>query len=246
MTFILSVIICGVSYSQVKPSSRYIAGTTPVGFESEINDFLKQDSASFPPPGVVLFAGSSTIRKWSNLADDFKEIRVIRRGFGGSTMEALNYYMNDIVLPYSPAVIVVYEGDNDLAAGVTPDKLIARCDTFIARVHRRLPHTTIWFMSVKPSFARRHLIPSQAATNKGLKKLAGKRRRTKFIDITRVMYDASGKLRKDLFEPDSLHVNSECYRLWAAHMKKTMLSKQHGPTCNRKTSDLHEDKTQER
>ena len=211
LTIILSVIICGVSYSQAKPSSRYIPGTTPVGFESEINNFLKQDSASFPSPGALLFAGSSTIRKWDNLADDFKETRVLRRGFGGSNMEALNYYLNDIVLPYNPAAIVVYEGDNDLAAGVTTDKLVARCDTFIARVHQRFPHTMIWFLSVKPSFARRQLIPLQEATNKELKKLAGKRHRTKFIDITRVMYDHNGNLRKDLFESDSLHVN-RCYK----------------------------------
>ncbi len=222
LTFLFSVILGGLSFSQVNPSSRYIPGKTPVGFESEINAFLKQDSVSFPPSGAVLFAGSSTIRKWDNLAVDFKEITVIRRGFGGSTMEALNYYLNDIVLPYRPATIVVYEGDNDLAAGVTPDKLIARSDTFITRVHQQLPHTTIWFLSVKPSFARKHLISLQTATNQGLKKLARKRPMTKFIDISRVMKDLKGKLRKDLFESDSLHVNSECYRLWAEYMKKTM------------------------
>ena len=80
----------------------------------------------------------------------------------------------------------------------------------------------IWFLSVKPSFARRQLIPLQEATNKELKKLAGKRHRTKFIDITRVMYDHNGNLRKDLFESDSLHVNSECYHIWAAKIKKVM------------------------
>ena len=68
-------LFCGVSFSQTKSTARLIIGTTPVGFETEINDFLRQDSVSFPPSGVYLFTGSSTIRKWGNLQKDFDEVK---------------------------------------------------------------------------------------------------------------------------------------------------------------------------
>ena len=128
-------LIYGASYSQPKSSLRFINGKTPVGFESEINDFLKQDSGSFPPSGACLVTGSSTIRKWENLAADFNEITVKQRGFGGSTIKALNYYIDYIVLPYIPKTIVVYKGDNDLAGGMTSNEFISLCDTFIYKVH---------------------------------------------------------------------------------------------------------------
>jgi hypothetical protein len=86
---------------------------------------------------------------WHTLVADFSEIPVIQRGFGGSTMKALNYYIQEIVLPYNPATIVVYEGDNDLILGVKPAEFIARCDTFISIVHKKLPNTVIYFLAIK-------------------------------------------------------------------------------------------------
>ncbi len=218
----VTLLFCGVSFSQTKSTARFIIGKTSVGFESEINDFLKQDSVSFPPSGVYLFTGSSTIRKWDNLKDDFDEITVIQRGFGGSTMKALNYYINDIVLPYKPGTIVVYEGDNDLAQGINSKEFIILCDTFISQVHRKLPKTIIYFLSVKPSFARKQQLPLQNEVNRQLKKLTKKRKKTSFIDIRPLMYDKKGVLREDFFESDSLHVNSYCYRVWASYMKTKM------------------------
>ena len=215
-------LFCGVSFSQTKPPVRFITGKTPVGFESEINDFLKQDSTSFPPPGAYLFTGSSTIRKWDNLKTDFAEITVIRRGFGGSNMKALNYYINYIVLPYKPGTIVVYDGDNDLAEGMISNEFTSQCDTFIYKVHSKLPDAMIYFISIKPSFARKQLLPLQDETNKQLQKLVKKRRKTDFIDIRELMYNKEGKLRRDFFESDSLHVNSECYTIWAGYMKTKM------------------------
>ena len=219
---LVALLLCGSAYPQATPAARHIPTKTPVGFEAEISAFMKQDSAEFPPAGAYLFTGSSTIRKCENLAVDFPEIPVIHRGFGGSTMKALDYYTGYIVLPYKPRNIVVYEGDNDLAAGATPEAVVALCDTFIMKVHRELPKTMIWFMSVKPSFARKNQLALQQETNKRLKALIRKKKKTRFIDITPLMYGSDGKLRRDLFESDSLHVNKECYRIWAGHMKRVM------------------------
>jgi hypothetical protein len=80
----------------------------------------------------------------------------------------------------------------------------------------------IWFMAVKPSFARLKYLPEQNEINRRLKKLTRKRSNTGFIDIRKVMFDREGNLRKDYFEADSLHVNHACYKAWAAYMKTRM------------------------
>jgi lysophospholipase L1-like esterase len=222
LSLLIITLFCRVSYSQSKPSVKFINGKTPVGFEAEINNFLMRDSASFPPYGAYLFTGSSTIRNWENLAADFKEVKVIQRGFGGSNIKALDYYIDYIVLPYKPSVIVVYEGDNDLFEGMSPFEFTNLCDTFIDKVHEKLPEAMIYFLSVKPSFARIQQLTLQDKANRHLKRLTQNRRKTGFIDIRPLMYDKEGKLRNYLFESDSLHVNSACYRVWAGYMKTKM------------------------
>jgi hypothetical protein len=144
---------------------------TPVGFETEINAFLRQDSASFPPAGAVLFTGSSTIRMWKNLATDFP--------------------------------------------GMTPAEFIRSCESFIRKVRTALPKTRICFLSIKPSFARKKLIPVQDTANAMLKTMADKNRRTRYIDIRPLMYGSDGHLRRDYFESDSLHINAGCYQAWS-------------------------------
>lgn len=59
-----------------------------------------------------------------------------------------------IVLPYRPDVILLYEGDNDIDYGVMPRELLATFRSFVALVHRELPATRTYVISIKPSGAR--------------------------------------------------------------------------------------------
>src|SRR5687768_7551290 len=53
-------------------------------FAAEIAAFEAADRHTQPAPGGVLFVGSSSIRLWPSLADDFRGVPVVQRGFGGS------------------------------------------------------------------------------------------------------------------------------------------------------------------
>ena len=222
LCFFAFVLFAGISFSQTISPGGQNSSPSPTRFEKEINDFLRLDSVLFPPAGAWLFTGSSTIRKWDNLKTDFNEITLIQRGFGGSTMNDLVFYTDKIVIPYKPGKIIVYEGDNDLANGTSPDEFISQCDTFIKRVHKELPRTKIYFISIKPSPSRLQYQLAQDEANRELKKLVRKSRKTGFIDIRPLMYDPEGKIRQDFFESDSLHITNECYRKWAGYMKEKM------------------------
>ena len=115
-----------VSYAQTSGARQpAVAIDSEPPFGPEIRAFEEADRINRPKPGGVLFVGSSSIRLWPDLKADFPGVNVIQRGFGGSQIDQVVYYAPRIVLPYKPSVIVLYAGDNDLAAGRTPEQILA-------------------------------------------------------------------------------------------------------------------------
>src|SRR5690606_10458706 len=92
-------------------------------FEKEIAAYEQQDRQEAPLKGGIVFTGSSSIRMWKDLKDRFEGYNMIPRGFGGSQLSDVIYYADRILLPYRPSKIFLYAGDNDLAAGQTPDEV---------------------------------------------------------------------------------------------------------------------------
>ena len=112
-------------------------------WEGDIRAFEAADKKSPPPQGGILFIGSSGIRMWKTLAQDFPEHQVLNRGFGGSQIADSVYYANRIVFPYKPRLIVLRAGGNDIAAGKTPEQCAADFRVFVEKVRAKLPETRI-------------------------------------------------------------------------------------------------------
>ncbi|HKJ68839.1 MAG TPA: SGNH/GDSL hydrolase family protein [bacterium] len=195
------------------PGAQKVTGQ-PDRWESAIQAFEAQDEQNPPPEGAVLFAGSSSIRGWESLQQDFPFVQVIQRGFGGSEMEDLLYYADRIVLPYKPAVIIVYEGDNDIANGKSPDRVFADFRRFVEKVHAALPDTRIGYIAIKPSFARWNLIEEMAEANQMIREFTLWRSNLEYIDIFSSMLGLDGKPRKELLIEDGLHLTPAGYHLW--------------------------------
>src|SRR3954462_9550686 len=152
------LIACGLAQSPQRcpaeqPSATKTSADAPPRFESEITAFEAHDHKNAPPINPILFVGSSTIRLWQT-ADAFPDLPVINRGFGGSTIDDVNHYADRIVFKYKPHVIVFYSGDNDLAAGRTPERVFNDFVTFANSVHERLPDTRLIYLAIKPSIDR--------------------------------------------------------------------------------------------
>jgi len=197
-------------------AARPVTAQTKIGsllWEREIAAFEKQDRTNPPPNGAILFLGSSSIRKWTNLPAAFPGKQVINRGFGGSQIADSVAFADRIVFPYEPRMIVFYAGDNDLAAGKSPDQVAGDFKAFVAKVHAQLPKTRIAFISVKPCPLRWKLVDKVKAVNEQVKAI--KDEELTFIDIYPLMLGADGLPRKELFEADGLHPNAKCYELWA-------------------------------
>lgn len=182
-------------------------------WETDMQRFEAADAQSPPPRGGVLFIGSSSIRFWETLAQDFPGVPVINRGFGGSELRDSTWYADRVIVPYAPRQILVYAGDNDLSAGRTPQLLHADFVAFVQRVRRDLPDARIAYISTKPSPSRAQLLPAQREAN-ALIQAEAARLGVDYIDIFTPMLDAGGQPNEALFIEDRLHMNRAGYEIW--------------------------------
>ena len=196
-----------------------------VQWEPAIRAFEAADKTNAPPTNAVLFIGSSSIRKWTNAPAQFPGHKIINRGFGGSHLSDSAAFAERIAVPYSPKVVVLYAGDNDLAAGKTPAQVFASFKEFVAKVHAALPETRIAFIAIKPCPARVKMLPQAKETNQLIwNYIAGKDQQNKltFIDIFPPSLTQDGRPRADLYLSDGLHPNATGYELWATLVKPVL------------------------
>jgi lysophospholipase L1-like esterase len=186
----------------------------PTRFEAEIRAFEAADRASPPPLGVVVFVGSSSIKNWTDVAADFPSVPVLNRGFGGSTLADVVYYADRIVLRYQPRLVVLYAGDNDLAEGRTPERVVGDYRAFVARLKSAWPRARVAFVSIKPSPSRRAYIDRARETNQRIRAEIARDSLQAYVDVFTPMLDATGQPRPELFEADSLHLTPAGYLLW--------------------------------
>ncbi|MEP6664428.1 MAG: SGNH/GDSL hydrolase family protein [Verrucomicrobiota bacterium] len=187
-------------------------------FENEIRAFEASDRTNPPPENANLFIGSSSIRKWTTLAEDFPKYKVINRGFGGSEMADSVYFFDRIVKPYKPKMIVVYAGSNDIAAGKTPEQVLMDFQSFVAKVHGYLPKTRVAYISIAPNPARWNKVEQFKKANQLIQDYAKKISKTDFkvdfIDVFPAMLGEDGKPKPDIFLNDNLHMNPKGYAIW--------------------------------
>ena len=201
---------------------KYFNKTNINRFQYEINKFAEKDAISKPSDSCILFVGSSSIRKWNNLETVFSPLPVVNRGFGGSTFPELIYFADELIFAYNPSTIVIYEGDNDQYI-LNPNEIVEYACYLEKIIHKKLPNSTLYFLSIKPSPSRRDKIKSSIETNKYLELLADKNSNTYYINVWDSMFDDNFKLRGDIFLKDSLHLNDKGYEIWYEIINKELL-----------------------
>ena len=190
-------------------------------FYNEIQQFKKQDSASFPPKDAILLVGSSSFRKWQDVQSYFPNHIIINRGFGGSVLPDVIRYADDIIIPYQPKQVLVYCGDNDLASSdtITPEIVTRRFKQLFYIIRGKLPSATITYVSIKPSPSRFKLMSKMKETNLMINTFLRSQKNTSFIDVFRPMLLPGGRAIPEIFLSDSLHMNEKGYAIWKKAME---------------------------
>ena len=193
-------------------------------WEPVIQGFENADQTNPPPDNAILFTGSSSVVYWRSLAEDMAPLTVMNRGFGGSQMFELNMYRDRIVTPYKPRAVLVYEGDNDVAAGKQPAEILAEYRDFVTHLVQKLPNTDVYFIAVKPSIRRAHLWSTMVEVNEGLKSIANEFDHVRFLDTSTPMLGKEDKVDPTLLVEDELHMNANGYAVWTAVVKPVLMA----------------------
>ena len=182
-------------------------------WEKDISTFEQQDRTNPPPKRALVFIGSSTIRLWKTLAEDFPQHRVINRGFGGSEIVDATHFADRIIFPYQPRMVFLRAGGNDLWAGKSPEQVFADFTEYVTTIHAKLPETEIVFISLSPSIARWRQADKEKAVNAFVHDYARQTPRVKFIEAWSIPLGPDGQPRPELFLADKLHFNAAGYKL---------------------------------
>jgi hypothetical protein len=188
-------------------------------WEKEIAAFEASDRTNPPPKHCVLFTGSSTIRLWTTLPQEFPGRPVVGRGVGGCEVVDITHFADRIVFPYQPKMIFLRCGGNDIFAGKSPEEVFADFKAFVATVHAKLPETEIVFMSQNPTLARIGQSDKEQAYNKLVKVFVKQNPHLQYCELADLPLDKDGKVRPELFKADKLHFNDAGNRLMAERVR---------------------------
>ncbi|MEO5740337.1 MAG: GDSL-type esterase/lipase family protein, partial [Vicinamibacterales bacterium] len=138
----------------------------------------------------------------------------VNRGFGGSELSEAAKYATRVVVPHAPRIVVLYEGENDLNRGVTPETIAADFGKFSEIIHTSLPATRIVVIGLKPSLLRWKLREGMHATNKMIRTRCAADRHCTYVDPWPSMIGADGTPKPEFFVEDGLHMTPAGYVAW--------------------------------
>jgi lysophospholipase L1-like esterase len=182
-------------------------------FESEITSLEAKLSQSPISSSPIVFYGSSSIRLWKSLQQDFSGYAVLNCGFGGSRLTDCVRYANRIVIPRKPSAIVIYAGDNDLAIGTPPEKVFRSFQQLFAIFRGYSPSIPIAFVSVKPSPARMNFLDNILRFNRLVEDFLKTQAETEYIDVCSDMLGQDRKPIQALFVNDQIHLSPAGYQI---------------------------------
>lgn len=198
--------------------------TPVIGWEDVIRGFEEFDCDNPPPKNPLLLTGSSSIGFWPDPKKDFAPLPVVQRGFGGSCMFELLHYAPRVILPYRPCQIIIYSGDNDIAAGRSPAQIEDDFAAIVRLVRAELPQVPFFLISIKPSPSRFQMWDDMRVANRRLKDRCATMAGATFVNIWDEMLNPDGGARCEFYTEDMLHMNAEGYAFWSGRLRPLVLA----------------------
>jgi lysophospholipase L1-like esterase len=209
--------------SQTTLSSPATQDRHDVGFQDEIDRFVQQDRTDPPPKDAIELIGSSIFRRWTTATQQLAPLPVYNRAFGGARTWEVNHYLDRIVVPYRPKIVLYYCGSNDVNSGEEAGPIFDRIKAFVARVGAALPSTRIYFVSINLSPDKRAQWGVVRKVNADVKAYAGTVKNLEYIEVNPVLVDDAGEPRMEMFMPDGLHLTPPAYEGFTRIIKPVLM-----------------------
>lgn len=174
-----------------------------------------------PARCMLWFVGSSSVYRWNTLAQDMAPWVAHNRG-----IEAANF--DEILARFSkvspsegrPVAIILYAGENDIAAGRNVTKVVSDLARFTAMRDQRMPGVPILALSMKPSPGRIQYFDQQQIYNSAMRHFLSKTADAFYIDATTdLLKDA---MPGHHYQADGIHMSASGYAVWSSIVRRSL------------------------
>ncbi|WP_243834443.1 SGNH/GDSL hydrolase family protein [Maribacter caenipelagi] len=188
-------------------------------FTNEVKDITtKYDSIWDSNKETIVFTGSSSVRLWKKLEQEFPNHQIVNSGFGGSQASDLLLFTDELILSYNPKKVFIYEGDNDLWAKKRPTDVLDTTAEIIRRIKSKNPATEVILIAAKPSISRWKIRGKYKRLNRKMERFTKNDPQLYYVDVWKPMLNKR-KLKTDIFIEDGLHMNQKGYDIWFEAIK---------------------------
>ncbi len=212
--FLFCLFLISPLFSQNLP----VADPDPEVYREEMNRFRFWDAKNSFPDSSILFVGSSSIVLWRT-NEAFPDYPVINRGFGGSHYSDQLAHYDIAVKPYNPQWLVLYCGDNDIAAGKEAERVFKNYQELMQRIHTDFPKAKLVYVPIKPSRSRWSFWPEMSRFNKMVENYCSGQDWLYYLDFATPLLGADGLPDTVNFVGDQLHLSAEGYKKWNAILR---------------------------
>jgi hypothetical protein len=184
-------------------------------FPHVLATWAKQDAIGGWPDSPVVFAGSSSVRRWEGLSQAYTDFSPLQRGFGGAQLGEIARYAHELVAIHNPRAVVLYAGTNDVSANVTASVVVDRFRCFRHRVAQELGwDRPVLYVGITPTPARWNEWPIASAVNSAVEALASSDPGLTYVDVATPFLATGSPPSASLFVSDGLHLTESGYALW--------------------------------
>ncbi len=210
-------IVFGIFYSNMVEQTN---NTNPTYWEDDIRAI--EDRYDTVPDTDIVFIGSSSIRKWESLSEDFEEYIVVNHGFGGSKIADSTYYYDRLVTPFNPELIVVFSGTNNINQMIkepqTANEVYNDFLAFYEKSQLENPEVPVVYISITPTQSRWEVWDIANEVNTLIETYSETQDNLYFVDAVDEFL-INGEPNEELFQFDKLHLTEEGYEIWAEIIK---------------------------
>jgi pimeloyl-ACP methyl ester carboxylesterase len=194
-------------------------------FEKEILEFEKLDITEKYSDSSILVTGSSYIRIWKTIKQDLAPQEIIPRGFGGSNIAEMAFYIDRIMAKHQFKAIVFYSGSNDITAGnqdKSPTQVLETFKYVVQKVRQKYPIIPIYYVAISPNERRWVVQDKIVDANQLFKNYCQNTSNLYFIETMPQLLGKDGKYQAELYVNDKLHFNEKGYQIWSEIIRRVL------------------------
>ena len=214
-TFLLAAGSCATAQTPVTNSAQQQPGSNVL---KKYEKLLGEAREKPPGQGTIICIGSSQMAFWKTVSTDLAPLTITNYGVPGSKMaQAADLFIPNLVIPFKPRAVILYEGSNDIAADVAPETILAQFQSLHGKLHAALPETRLYVLGLVPSPGKRFAkFDDVKKTNALLQKECETQPWMTFIDTTSPLIGSNGLPKDEYFIPGDIHLMPAGYEIWKA------------------------------